>query len=183
MPRGKTASKPLGKPSRQLLFSEALRHQRVPPAEEHPLPPPSSMVDATQNATMDRILQEILAVGRKLEGMDSAMALLMVEMKSMRLDIADFQTQVTGLDQRTTSVETHIASWVDRDQDLFYLCSKWTDLVDRGPRNNVRFLGFPENIEGADIHSYQPETLPKITGIIFDPALDFQRVHGLDPKR
>ncbi|KAJ1114241.1 hypothetical protein NDU88_002480 [Pleurodeles waltl] len=60
---GKTASKPPGKLSRQLLFSEALRHQKVLPAEEHPLPPPSNMADATQSKAMDRILQEIPAVG------------------------------------------------------------------------------------------------------------------------
>ncbi|KAJ1171812.1 hypothetical protein NDU88_003670 [Pleurodeles waltl] len=123
MPGGRTASKQSGKPSRKLLFSEALRHQRAPSpaAEEHPLIPPSSMAETTQGETMDRILQEISAVGRKREGMDSAMASLMAETKSMRLDIAGFQSQFTGLDQRVTSVETHIASWVDRDQELLYL--------------------------------------------------------------
>ncbi|KAJ1129185.1 hypothetical protein NDU88_007556 [Pleurodeles waltl] len=140
------------------------------------------MADTTQSATMDRILQEISAVARKLEGMDSAMASLMTEMKSMCLDIGGFQTQVTGLDQRVTSVETHIASWVDRNQELLYLCSKLIDLEDRSRRNNVRFLGFPENIEGADIHSNLRETLPKLTGITFDPPLEFQRVHRLVPK-
>ncbi|KAJ1161519.1 hypothetical protein NDU88_002004 [Pleurodeles waltl] len=96
---GRTASKQPGRPSRQLLFSEALHHQRAPPAKEHPLIPPSSMVDTMQGATMDRILQEISTVARKLEGMDSAMALLMVETKSIRLDIAGFLSQVAGLDQ------------------------------------------------------------------------------------
>ncbi|KAJ1105236.1 hypothetical protein NDU88_002644 [Pleurodeles waltl] len=182
MPGGGSASKQPGKPSRQLLFSEALRHQRVPPAEEHPLTPPSSMADTTQGATMDRIIQEISAVGRKLEGMDSAMASLTAETKSMRLDIAGFQSQVTGLDKRVTSVETHIASWVDRDQELLYLRSKLIDLEDRSRRNNVCFFGFPENIKGADIHSYLRETPPKLTGITFDPPLEFQRVHRLSPK-
>ncbi|KAJ1192056.1 hypothetical protein NDU88_001368 [Pleurodeles waltl] len=42
---------------------------------------------------MDRILQEISAVGRKLEGMDSAMALLTAETKSMRLNIVGFQVR------------------------------------------------------------------------------------------
>ncbi|KAJ1097978.1 hypothetical protein NDU88_003094 [Pleurodeles waltl] len=141
------------------------------------------MADATQSATMDRILQEILAVGRKLEGMDNAMASLTAEMKSMCLDIAGFQTQVTGLDQRVTSVETQIASWVDRDQELLYLHSKLINLEDRSCRNNVCFLGFPENIEGVDIYSYLRETLPKLAGITFDPPLEFQRVHRLGPKR
>ncbi|KAJ1126904.1 hypothetical protein NDU88_005310 [Pleurodeles waltl] len=92
MPRGRPGSKPPGKSPRQLLFSEALRHQKVPPAEEHPPPSHTSMADATQGATMDRILQEISAVSRKLESMDSAMTSLTVETKSMRLDIAGFQT-------------------------------------------------------------------------------------------
>ncbi|KAJ1193511.1 hypothetical protein NDU88_002808 [Pleurodeles waltl] len=99
MPDGRTSSKYPGKPSRQLLYSEALRHQRVPPTEEHSLTPSSSMAESTQGVTMDRILQEISAVGRKLEGMDSAMASLMAETKSMRLDIAGFWTQATGLEQ------------------------------------------------------------------------------------
>ncbi|KAJ1082604.1 hypothetical protein NDU88_002769 [Pleurodeles waltl] len=126
----------------------------VTTTEEHPLPSPSNMVNATQSAIMDLILQEISAEGRKLEGMDSAMASLMAKTKSMRLDIAGFQTQVTGLDQQVTSVETHIASWVDRDQELLYLSSRVIDLDDRSHRNNVRFLGFLENIQGADRHSY-----------------------------
>ncbi|KAJ1184243.1 hypothetical protein NDU88_001051 [Pleurodeles waltl] len=100
MPGGRTVSKQAGKPSQQLLFSEALRHQRVPPPEEHPLIPPSSMAEPTQGATMDRILQEISVVGRKLEGMDSAMASLTAETKSMRLDIAGFQVHRLGPKQR-----------------------------------------------------------------------------------
>ncbi|KAJ1110637.1 hypothetical protein NDU88_007985 [Pleurodeles waltl] len=118
---------------------------------------------------MDRILQEISSVCRKLKGMDSAMASLTAETKSMRLDIAGFQTQVTGLELRVTTVETRIAPWVDRDQELLYLRSKLIDLEDRSRKDNIRFLGFPENVKGADIHSYLRETLPKLTGIIFDP--------------
>ncbi|KAJ1125866.1 hypothetical protein NDU88_004281 [Pleurodeles waltl] len=135
-----------------------------------------------RGAIMDRILHEISAVGHKLEGMDSAMASLTAETKSMCLDIAGFQSQAMGLDQQITSVETHIASLVDRDQELLYLRSKLIDLEDRSRRDNVRFLGFLENIEGADIHSYLRETLPKLTGLTFDPPLEFQWVNRLGPK-
>ncbi|KAJ1118769.1 hypothetical protein NDU88_006956 [Pleurodeles waltl] len=163
MPCRKTSSKHPGKPSRQLLFSE------VPPTEEHSLTPSSSMAESTQGATMDGILQEISAVGRKLEDMDSAMASLTVATKSMRMNIAGFQTQVTGLEQRVTMVETRIASWVERDQELLYLSCKLIDLEDRSHRDNIHCLWFPENVKGADIHSYLGETLPKLTAIIFDP--------------
>ncbi|KAJ1215250.1 hypothetical protein NDU88_002859 [Pleurodeles waltl] len=123
---------------------------------------------------MDRILQEISAVSRKLEGMDNA------DTRSMRLDIAGFQSQISGLDQH---VETQVASWIERDLELLHLRSKLTDLEDRSRMNSVRLLGFPEGVEGTDIFSYLRDILPKLTDITFDPPLEFQRAHRLGPKR
>ncbi|KAJ1219094.1 hypothetical protein NDU88_006665 [Pleurodeles waltl] len=102
MPGGRMSGKQSGKPSRQLLFLEALQHSRAlsPASEVHPLNPPSTMADPAQGATMDRILQEISAVGRRLEGMDNAMTSLTAETKSMRLDIASFQVPRLGPKRR-----------------------------------------------------------------------------------
>ncbi|KAJ1172688.1 hypothetical protein NDU88_004532 [Pleurodeles waltl] len=183
MPRSKARDKATGKPARQLLFSEALRQQKHPSAEDPPPLPCANMADDTQGATMDRILQEISAVSRKLEGMDNAMVVLMADTRSMRLDIAGFQSQISGLDHRVATVETQVASWTDRDLELSHLRSKLTDLEDRSRRNNVRLLGFPEGVEGADIFSYLRDILPKLTDITFDPPLEFQRAHRLGPKR
>ncbi|KAJ1189430.1 hypothetical protein NDU88_006175 [Pleurodeles waltl] len=146
MPGNKPSNKHLGKPARQLLFSEALRQNRALPSipQEHLTHQPSDMVDAPQAATMDRILQEILGVGRRLEGMDSRMIFLTEETKSMRLDIAGFQSRVTTLEQWVTAVETHATLTADRHQELVYLCRKVIDLEDRNRIDNVRFLGFPE---------------------------------------
>ncbi|KAJ1209606.1 hypothetical protein NDU88_004980 [Pleurodeles waltl] len=183
MPRGKTTGKASGKPARQLLFSEALRQQKHSPAVD-PLPPPhTNMAEDMQGASMDRILQEISAVGHKLEGMDNAMVALTAETRSMRLEIAGFQLQISGLDHRVTTVETQVASWTDRDQELLHLRSKLTNLEDRSSRNNICLLGFLEGIEGADILSYLRDTLPKLTDTTFDPPLEFQREHRLGPKR
>ncbi|KAJ1180521.1 hypothetical protein NDU88_005742 [Pleurodeles waltl] len=108
MPGGRSSNKHLGKPARQLLFSEALQQTRTPsPAsQEHPTNQSLVMVDTSQGATMDRILQEISVVGRRLEGMDSMMTSLTEDTKSMSLDIAGFQTRVTALEQRVATVET-----------------------------------------------------------------------------
>ncbi|KAJ1148473.1 hypothetical protein NDU88_001308 [Pleurodeles waltl] len=182
MPRGKAAGKPTGKTARQLLLSEALRQQKHPPTEVLQ-PPRANMADDMQGATMDRILQEISAVGRKLEGMDNAMVALTAETRSIRLDIAGLISQISGLDQRVATVETQMASWTDRDLELSHLRSKLTDLEDRSRRNNVRLLGLPEGAEGADILSYLRDILPKLTDITFDPPLEFQRAHRLGPKR
>ncbi|KAJ1183228.1 hypothetical protein NDU88_000053 [Pleurodeles waltl] len=132
---------------------------------------------------MDRILQEISVVGRRLEAMDSAMISLTADTKSIRLDIASFQTCVLGLEQRVTTIEAQVTSSQDRDQELLFLHSKMMDLEDRSRRDNVRFLGFPKNIEGEDIQAFLRETLPKFTGITFDPPLEFQRAHRLGLRR
>ncbi|KAJ1143010.1 hypothetical protein NDU88_009322 [Pleurodeles waltl] len=44
---------------------------------------------------MDCILQEITAVGRRLEGMDSNISMLKAETKSIHMDIVGFQNRVT----------------------------------------------------------------------------------------
>ncbi|KAJ1181103.1 hypothetical protein NDU88_006313 [Pleurodeles waltl] len=141
------------------------------------------MTEDMQGAAMDRILQEILAVGRKLEGMDNAMVALTAETRSMRLEIAGFQSQISGLDQRVTTVEAQAASWTNRDQELLHLHSRLTDLEDRSRRNNIHLLGIPEGTEGMDILSYLRDMLPKLTNTTFDPPLKFQRAHRLGPKR
>ncbi|KAJ1163447.1 hypothetical protein NDU88_003905 [Pleurodeles waltl] len=108
------------------------------------------------------------------------MVALTAETRSMHLEIAGVQSQISGLDHRVTAVETQVASWTDRDQELLHLHSKLTDLEDTSCRNNIRLLGFPEGIEGADILSYLRNTLPKLTDTTFDPPLEFQRVHRQD---
>ncbi|KAJ1177479.1 hypothetical protein NDU88_002734 [Pleurodeles waltl] len=115
--------------------------------------------------------------------MDNAMVALMAETRSMHLEIAGFQSQISGLDQRVMTVEAQADSWPIKDQELLHLHSRLTDLEDRSRRNNIRFLGIPEGMEGADIPSYLRDMLPKLTNITFDPPLEFQRAHRLGPKR
>ncbi|KAJ1199178.1 hypothetical protein NDU88_003016 [Pleurodeles waltl] len=79
------------------------------------------MADTSQSSTMDRILQEISAVGLRLNGVDSMMTSLTEDTKSMRLDIAGFQTRVIVLEQRVTIVETQAVLASDSDQKLLYL--------------------------------------------------------------
>ncbi|KAJ1198577.1 hypothetical protein NDU88_002416 [Pleurodeles waltl] len=146
-------------------------------------PPQAIMLEDTQGVSMDRILQEISPVGRKLEGKDNAMTALTAETRSMRLEIAGFQSQISGLDHRVAVVESQVALQTDRDQELFHLRSKLTDLEDRSRRNNIHFLGFPEGIEGTDSLPYLRDTLPKLADTTYDPPLEFQRAHRLGLKR
>ncbi|KAJ1101487.1 hypothetical protein NDU88_006554 [Pleurodeles waltl] len=187
MPGGKSRHKSTGKPVRQLLFSEALQHKHPtsPPVGPHmasTLTQPSMMTDKDQPTTMERILQEITAVSRQIEGMDTSISSLTLETKSIRSDIASFQSQVTGLDHRMGTLETQMATIQGRDQDLLYLQSKITDLEDRSRRDNIRLFGIPENKEGSDVQAFLSSALPKLTSLTFDPPLEFQRAHRVDSK-
>ncbi|KAJ1156850.1 hypothetical protein NDU88_009569 [Pleurodeles waltl] len=183
MPGNKPSHKPVSKPARQLLFSEALQHKRLTPTKINPQTSPplnksTTMSDKDQSTTMDRILQEITTVSRRIEGMDASITSLTLETKSMRSDIAGFQSRVTGLEQRMGSLETQITTSQEREQDFIYLRSKLTDMEDRSPRDNIRVLGIPENEEGSDMQAFLTSTLPKMISLDFDPPLD-----RIGPKR
>ncbi|KAJ1171505.1 hypothetical protein NDU88_003366 [Pleurodeles waltl] len=100
MPGGRSSHKNTGKLVRQLVFSEALLQAKgvPPPMVTQPSATHQDMSDPAQESTMDHILQEILAVGRRLEGMDSAMVSLAAETKSIHTEIVSFQTHVLGLE-------------------------------------------------------------------------------------
>ncbi|KAJ1170351.1 hypothetical protein NDU88_002229 [Pleurodeles waltl] len=123
---------------------------------------------------MERILQEIIAVSRRIEGMDASISSLTLETKSMLSDIAGFQSRVTGLEHCMGTLEAHVATVQDRDQDLLYLRSNITDLEDRSRRDNIRLFGIPENEEGPDVQVFLGSILPKLTSLNFDPPLEFQ---------
>ncbi|KAJ1110862.1 hypothetical protein NDU88_008208 [Pleurodeles waltl] len=97
------------------------------PADSHP-------ADAT-----DRILQEITAVGQRLEAMDLKISDLSVASTSIRADIARFQVTVTDLDQRLTTVKDHIADLPARDVEIRSLQAKITDLEDRSRKQCLLF--------------------------------------------
>ncbi|KAJ1206394.1 hypothetical protein NDU88_001799 [Pleurodeles waltl] len=115
--------------------------------------------------------------------MDAPISSLTLETKSMRSDIAGFQTRVTGLEHRMGTLEAHMTTVQDRDQDLLYLRSKITDLEDRSQRDNIPLFGFRENEEGSDVQAFLGSVLPKLTSLTFDPPLEFQRAHRVGPKR
>ncbi|KAJ1161673.1 hypothetical protein NDU88_002156 [Pleurodeles waltl] len=188
MPGSKPNHKPASKPARQLLFLEVLHHKRLTPTmtDPHASPPPTepiTMSDKEHSTTMERILQEITTVSRRIEGMDASITSLTLETKSMRSDIAGFQSRVTGLEQRMGSLEAQATVSQDRDQDLLYLRSKLTDMEDRSRRDNIRLLGIPENEEGTDMQAFLSSTLSNLTSLDFDPLLEFQRAHRVGPKR
>ncbi|KAJ1191341.1 hypothetical protein NDU88_000657 [Pleurodeles waltl] len=120
----------------------------------HVTPPTSAAEPAdfhSADAT-DHILQEITAVGQRLEAMD---------------------LQISDLSVASTSI------WADLAR--FEVTTKVTDLEDRSRRDNVRFLGIREHKEGSDVKAFLKNFLPELTGIDFSTPLEFQRAHRIGP--
>ncbi|KAJ1141595.1 hypothetical protein NDU88_007923 [Pleurodeles waltl] len=125
------------------------------------LPADPRAVDAT-----DRLLQEITAVGRRLEVMDLKISDLSTDSASIRTDIACFCEKVMDLDQSLTTVEEHVVMVPEHDAELQTLRAQITDLEDRSRRDNVRFFGIPEHKEGTDIKAFLKSLLPELTGLV-----------------
>ncbi|KAJ1141266.1 hypothetical protein NDU88_007600 [Pleurodeles waltl] len=133
MPTGKPHDKSVSKSSWQLLFSEALQLPRFMAAAGNALPFDCSSAHpgSTQDTAMARFLQEIMAMGHRLEELDSVISALTAKTKSISLVIAGFQNHVTDLEQHVSIVESHLCAVPDRDPEHLFLCSKLIDLEDR----------------------------------------------------
>ncbi|KAJ1216277.1 hypothetical protein NDU88_003881 [Pleurodeles waltl] len=101
--------------------------------------------------------------------MDSTIFTLAAEIKSIRLDIAGFQSRVSDLEYRGITVEYHLNTVPERDQELLFLCSKLIDLEDRSHRENSKDFYDPEDLRlylddlSTTFMDLTPPTLPSDT--------------------
>ncbi|KAJ1149759.1 hypothetical protein NDU88_002564 [Pleurodeles waltl] len=149
--------------------------------------PVSDLPGASQapkmDASMERILQEIRAVSRRWEGMDTKISDLAAESNSIRTDIAGFEDKVTGMECPLSLMEDKLNSPSNRDQELQYLQDKLTDLEDRRRRDNICFFGCPERAEGTNVKAFLIHILFTISVLAFSLPLELQRVHHLGYMR
>ncbi|KAJ1115530.1 hypothetical protein NDU88_003754 [Pleurodeles waltl] len=169
------------KHTRQILFSEAIYQpcSMASPATPMTSGPTASVNDADLDTATERILQEIAAVGHRLEAMDSKIMDLSTVSHSIRSDFASFHEKVTNLDHCLTEVEGQLTVLLECDSELHLFHAKLTDLEDRSQRDNVCFFGVPERKEGTDIRAYLKDLLLELTGPTYSLALEFQRAHRI----
>ncbi|KAJ1104967.1 hypothetical protein NDU88_002375 [Pleurodeles waltl] len=93
------------------------------------------------------------------------------------------QEKMTGLDHHLSLEEDRLKQQLDKDQELQYLKDKLTDQEDRSHKDNVRFFGIPEQVEGADASTFHKDSLPVFTGLTFFHPLEFQLAHRMGPPK
>ncbi|KAJ1115118.1 hypothetical protein NDU88_003344 [Pleurodeles waltl] len=170
MPGGKSS----GEHARNFLFSEALAQPKVMATQGTSSGSASSPATSPPLEAKDRILQEIAAVGHRLETMDARISDLTIAFSSIWADIAGFRKTVHNLDQRLTSMEEHVAAPAGQEAELRSLRTKVTDLEDRSRRDNICLFGIPEHKEGSDIKSFLKTLLPELTRLEYSPPLELQ---------
>ncbi|KAJ1204725.1 hypothetical protein NDU88_000163 [Pleurodeles waltl] len=180
-PGAKPGGKSSGKHSRQLLFSEALVQPKVMATQGTSPGSASSPAASPPLETTDRILQEIAAVGRRLETMDARISELTIASSSIWADIAGFRETVHNLDQHLTAMEEHVVVLSGQEAELRSLRAKVTDMEDRSCRDNIRLFGILEHKEGSDVKTFLKNLLPELTGLEYSPPLEFQTVHRIGP--
>ncbi|KAJ1115684.1 hypothetical protein NDU88_003906 [Pleurodeles waltl] len=114
------------------LSTEDIAQPKSMAAPAAPPYPVTSTADPHKVDATDRILQEITAVGRRLDAMDLKISDLSAASTSILADIACFQEMVTDLDQRLTTIEDHIATLPELDAELRSVRAKITDLEVEG---------------------------------------------------
>ncbi|KAJ1089094.1 hypothetical protein NDU88_002247 [Pleurodeles waltl] len=80
--------------------------------------------DSRPDTAMECVLQEISAVGRCLEAMNSKITDRSADSKSTRVDVAGFQDKVTDLDHCLHTVKSSIAALPDDQAELQFLQHK-----------------------------------------------------------
>ncbi|KAJ1155241.1 hypothetical protein NDU88_007976 [Pleurodeles waltl] len=177
MPDGKSS----GKHSSQLLFSEVLAQPKVMATQGTTLGSASSPATSSPLEATDHILQEIAAVGCRLETMDARISELTIASSFIRAEIAGFRETVHNLDQCLTSMEEHVAVLPGQEAELRSLRAKVTDMEERNRRDNIHLFGIPEHKEGSDVKTFLKTLLPELTGLKYSPPLEFQRMHRIGP--
>ncbi|KAJ1150455.1 hypothetical protein NDU88_003246 [Pleurodeles waltl] len=141
----------------------------------------AALADALSDTAIVCILQDIAAVGRHLEAMDSKIIDLSTGSNSMWADIASFQDKVTDLDHPLTDVKGQLAMLPEWYSELQFLCSKLMDLEDRSPRDQVCFFLMPDCKEGTYVRVFLRELLSDLTGLVFTLTLEFQEAYRIGP--
>lgn len=68
-------------------------------------------------------------------------------------------------------MEDRLDTVQDRDQELLFLRRKLIDLEDHSRRDNIRFFGYPEAIEGSNAKAFLRDTLLKLMGSYLQPPI------------
>uniref|UniRef100_H3B2I9 L1 transposable element RRM domain-containing protein n=1 Tax=Latimeria chalumnae TaxID=7897 RepID=H3B2I9_LATCH len=129
-------------------------------------------------------VKNILAM---LNKMTDSLATLTNSVEELEVVNKDFLCHLNEVEQRTGAVEDELAEEKKRvaalDSKIAILAQRLDDQENRARRNNLRILGFPEQMEKGKPIQFLQEVLPKTLGLADGMQLELERAHrSLAPR-
>lgn len=143
---------------REECAARATMRQDARPKERRNTGAAASPIHDTPEPTLADVMQAVTKCNHALSS-------LTVQFESFQEDIGHVRRDIQKVAERTTRIETRISDLEDQfvptqatvrkhSQLIAALLAKTDDLENRSRRNNVRLIGVPEKIEGANPSEY-----------------------------
>lgn len=141
---------------------------------------------ASEDATSEPTLRDVLLAVNKC---NTSLSSLTIQMGTLKEDVGLIRQNIQKIKERTTAVETRVSEVEDQlastqtdtrrhTQQISSLMAKVDDLENRSRRNNVRMVGIPERVEGANSTEYFENWLRNTFGKdILSPLFAVERAH------
>ncbi|XP_030077984.1 P2X purinoceptor 5-like [Microcaecilia unicolor] len=118
---------------------------------------------------------------KKLQGLDSKLAGLQSNMTQLTQDMAGFQQRTGALEDQVTAMEQRYGKLLKTVETQ---AEKIEDLENRSRRNNLRFVGLPEDIGERELRPFLEKWLVKELKLQSEMGpLIIERAHRVGPMR
>uniref|UniRef100_H3A9T6 L1 transposable element RRM domain-containing protein n=1 Tax=Latimeria chalumnae TaxID=7897 RepID=H3A9T6_LATCH len=131
--------------------------------------------------------EDIKTIMELLTQITSTVSKLLSSIEDIKETNENILSRMLDMEQRVSDAEDGLLKTDSQLEDLKRQITILRDRIDdqenRGRRNNLRLLGFPEGLEQNNLIKFLDETLPQILGLPETTSLDIEQAHrSLGPR-
>ena len=145
----------------------------------------------TPTATDGIVARELANMSRLIKDTSEAQDKKLEDIKRSTFAV---ENKLTEISERLNHVEARLTFLEEANQELQenppatreeveLLRQKLDNIENRERRNNLRFVGFPEECEGGDARAFLCDNIPKTWNIDFAERLEIDRAHRIGARR
>lgn len=133
----------------------------------------------TETSSISQDISNINAALSKISSEMEGLAEIRRTTASTEAKVSILVSRLDEMERRVEYLETVEKGWQANPpaskKDVDSIWEKLEDMENRTRRNNVRFIGFPEEVEGRDVIKFVEDIIPELLGI--DGKLEIERAH------
>ena len=146
-----------------------------------PRPTTPSPAQAAQDTTMEKLMAEITKMNATLLSVATDVSEIKATTAELVLKVNEIQERVTTAEQKITTMEDSVAQLTldgsAQDNFLRQLWDRVDMLENRSRRNNVRVIGWGENLGDGELASCMQQILTEGLGIEWSEEFEIERIH------